>query len=116
MRQMSYDELQTGLANIDNLSMKDRNSLLALEVAHIFATTWTKLFVHGILTRKVFNVGCHQLILAGDFARLSVLVTILITVLSEATEVTDCTGLSELVINVHRIIAHKKTLLSILNC
>ena len=116
MRQMSYDELQTGLANIDNLSMKDCNSLLALEVAHIFADTWVKLFVHGILTRKVFNVGCRQLILAGDYARLSVLVTILTTVLLEATEVTDCTGLSELLINVQKLIAHKKALLSILNC
>ena len=96
--------------------MKDRNSFLALEVAHIFATTWAKLFVHGILTRKVFNVGCRQLILAGDYARLSVLVTILTTVLLEATEATDCTGLSELLINVHKLIAHKKALLSILNC
>ena len=116
MRQISYDELQTRLANIDNLSVRDRNSLLALEVAHIFATTWAKLFAHGILTRKVFNVGCRQLILAGDYARLSVLVTILATVLLEATEATDCTGLSELLINVHKLIAHKKALLSILNC
>ena len=116
MRQMSYDELQTGLANIDHLSMKDRNSFLALEVAHIFATTWAKLFVQGVLTRKVFNVGCRQLILAGDYARLSVLVTILTTVLLEATEAIDCTGLSELLVNAQKLIAHKKALLSLLNC
>ena len=116
MRQMSCDELQTGLANIDHLSMRDRNSLLALEVAHIFATTWAKLFAYGILTRKVFNVGCRQLILAGDYARLNILVTILTTVLSEAAEATDCTGLSKLLINVQKLIAHKKVLLSILNC
>ena len=116
MRQMSYDELQTSLADIDHLSMKDRNSLLALEVAHIFATTWAKLFAHGILTRQVFNVGCRQLILAGDYARLNILATILTTVLTEATKATDCTGLSELFINVQKLIAHQKALLSILNC
>ena len=115
MRQMSYDELRTGLANIDNLSMKDRNSLLALEVAHIFAATWAKLFVRGILTRRVFNVGCRQLIEAGDYARLDVLSTILTTVLSERTKTADCTGLFDLFIKVRKLIAHKKALLSILN-
>ena len=68
-----------------------------------------------VCLRKVFNVGCRQLILAGDYARLNILVTILTTVLLEATEVADCTGLSELLINVHKLIAHKKALLLILN-